>query len=186
MNDGVICSFEKVDEKIYTWSKFMHYYLDPSVTNFQESANVLLQQNVSTTVSVDVEITNVATSASGNDILAVSSGNNFMLRLQLSDVGMASNSDNLNLAPIPVTANNPAELQQGLAAMNMVTISATADVTILQSDCLNVHYLCALLSVGTDASYHDFGPLNNIRCKNIDAQKACDPGQSIFAFCLYI
>ena len=146
------------------------------MTNFQEPANDLLQQNVSTTVTIDVEITNAASSASGNDILAVGTGNNFLLQLQLSDVDMASATDSLNLGTITVAANNPADLQQALAATNMITISATADLTILQSDCGNVHYLCALLSEGSGSSYHDFDPTDNVMCKNIDAQKACDPG----------
>ena len=147
------------------------------MTNFQEPANDLLRQNVTTTVSVNVEITNTAGSASGNDILAVNSGNNFLLQLQLSDVDMAVTMDTLNLNTIAVTPDVPADLQQPLAVTNVITISAMADVMIPRSDCLNIHYLCVLLSEGVGASYYDTDSTDNIMCKNIDSQKACDPGR---------
>lgn len=153
-------------------------YSDPSVTDFQESADAELQQDVSTTVSIDVEITNSAATGSGNNILGVSSGNNFHMELQLSDVDMASNSDSLGLSATSVTADTPAKLQQALATSASDTISITADVTIPQSDCENIHFLCVILSEGTGASFHDADSSNNIRCKNIDAQKGCDPGES--------
>ena len=136
-----------------------------------------MRQNVTTTVSVNVEITNSASGASGNDILAVNSGGNFLLQLQLSDVDMAVTTDTLNLDTIAVTADMPADLQQPLAVTNVITISATADVVIPRSNCLNVHYLCVLLSEGVDASYYDTDPTDNVMCKNIDLQKACDPGK---------
>ena len=150
------------------------------MTNFQEPANELLRQDVATTVSINVEITNTAGSTSGNDILAVSSGSNFLLQLQLSDVDMAVTMDSLNLGTIAVTANVPADLQQPLAVTNVITISATADVMIPRSNCLNVQYMCVLLSEGNNASYYDIDPTDNVMCKNIDLQKACDPGTVFF------
>ena len=149
---------------------------DPAVTNFEEPANDLLRQDVTSTISINVELTNDAAGASGDDILATNSGSNYFLQLQLSDVDMAAGTNSVNLSTIAVNPDTPTDLQEGLAVSNSISISAMADVLIPRSHCLSVHFLCVLLSEGVGASYHDNNFDNNVMCKNIDSQKACDPG----------
>ena len=171
--------FHFLIDNIHILSIYITTILDPSVKDFRETGNVNLVKDTAATVNLQIDIENVGAPGSGNDIVAVTGGNdNFKFLIYLSDVDMEFGNDNLNLAAIPPTITTAADLKQALpvGSSNMKTIAATASVTIPAAYCAQVSHLCAVLSEGTGASYKDAATTNNIKCKDISAQKGCNAG----------
>ena len=122
------------------------------------------------------------TNAAGNDIIAVSGGDtNYAFALQFSDVDMSTGTDTLSIAQSTPTIST-ADLQQGLTVSNTFTITVSLPkLKILAANCASVKYLCAMLTIGTNAGFVDSDPTkgSNIRCLSIVARKSCAPGKII-------
>lgn len=151
---------------------------DPSLISVTEAANANLDTGTAKTISISVSIQNKATSGSGNDLLGVVSPSvNFVLESQFSDVDVgASGIDTLSLSKSPIAISLAADAVKAINQGATETIGATASVTIPSgSTCQQVSFLCFHLSAGSGASYVDANTNNNVVCKDISAQKACQP-----------
>ena len=122
------------------------------------------------------------TNAAGNDIITVSGGDtNYAFALQFSDVDMNTGTDTLSIGQVTPTIST-ADLQQGLTVSNTFTITVTLPkLKILAANCASVRYLCAILTMGSNAGFVDSDPTkgSNIRCFSIVTRKSCAPGKSI-------
>ena len=148
-------------------------YADPSI---------YIAQNQPTTAQFTVDIENVATSGTGNDIPAVMSpSENFQFMVQISDVDLA---DPLATAGsgFPVAATTvitSGDLTQALAAQaGAATFSGTASVTISPTQCATVQYICVELTAGSGALYTDAvtSVSSNRRCTDVTSNIICTPG----------
>ncbi|CAD5123008.1 DgyrCDS11396 [Dimorphilus gyrociliatus] len=155
---------------------------DPALVSVTEAANANLDTGVAKTLSISVSIENKAAASSGNDLLSVIAPNaNFILESQFSDVDIGNGgTDTLALAKSAVTITPASDALKAISQGATETIGATASVTVPSgSSCQSVTYLCFHLSVGTGASYIDADLNNNVVCKDISAQKACQPDLTI-------
>ena len=147
----------------------MPYVSDPAVTEMTEPADVPLVQDTPTTVTLVINVTNLASADPGNDIPEVTSpAENFVFQTILSDTDLTNTTGSVYISSVASILDSAV----GLPAGSSVEFSATSSVTLPSAYCQDVHYLCVLLLTGTDAS-----SANNVVCKYIDEQKTCDPGQ---------
>ena len=150
----------------------MPYVSDPAVTEMTEPADVPLVQDTPTTVTLVINVTNLASADPGNDIPEVTSpAENFVFQTILSDTDLTNTTGSVYISSVASILDSAV----GLPAGSSVEFSATSTVTLSSAYCQDVHYLCVLLLTGTDAS-----SANNVACKYIDGQKTCDPGQICF------
>ena len=120
------------------------------------------------------------TNSAGNDIgAATGSDTNYAFALQFSDVDMNTGSDTLSIGQVTPTIST-ADLQQGLTVSNTFTLTVTLPkLKILAANCASVKYLCAILTLGTNAGFVDSDTTKggNIGCFSIVARKSCAPGK---------
>ena len=135
---------------------------------------------MATTAPLSFTIRNAAASVAGNgnDIIAVTSGANYEVKLHMSDVDMETATDTLSLTAITPTSIS-VDLKQALAAGAQFTSTASASVLIPSANCAKVNYLCLVLTIPTTASYTDADLLlsSNAKCQDITSKKICKPGK---------
>ena len=158
---------------------------DPRVQSFADLSSLVFAQGNPVEVELDVHIRNDALPASGNDILAVTGTNaNYKFELQFSDVDIGNgNIDTLLIPTVETTFST--SLADFLAAASTTNFAGMASVTIPMDDCLDVSFLCIILSTtGIGSSYIDSDPsqTSNADCENISTQKSCFPGLYVCAF----
>ena len=135
-----------------------------------------MAQGVLTQIAFSLDLDNVASIDTGNDIPAVT-GDNFEFDIQLSDKDMNSDTDTLSYTPVTATITS-GDLTAGLNAQASTTFGGTADVTILAGNCASVQYLCVTVKNGAAALHTDavITPSSNTRCIDITTFVTCAPG----------
>ena len=138
-----------------------------------------MAQTVPTTITFDVDLMNVASAGTRNDIPSVTGpSENFEFTVQLSDVDMNSASDGLGMTPVTPTIT-VGDVTQGLVAQAAATtFTGTATVTISAVDCPSVQFMCIHLTTGTGALYTDADstPSSNTICTDVTSNVLCAPG----------
>ena len=137
---------------------------------------------MATTAPLSFTIRNAAASVAGNgnDIIAVTSGANYEVKLHMSDVDMETATDTLSLTAITPTSIS-VDLKQALAAGAQFTSTASASVLIPSVNCASVKYLCAVLTIPSTSSYKDAVAAlsSNAKCQIITSKKTCSPGEIV-------
>jgi len=160
---------------------------DPQPSNLATSTTFVGGQSAS--VSFSLVVTNVASSASGNDILAATgTKTNFKVYLMFSDVDMSTSVDSLGLSSVQATIAL-ADLQAAVSANSGTATlgsggSASASIFLPEAKCESVTYLCAILYGGNNPTYVDASTIlnpsdirPNTTCLDISSQKTCNPGE---------
>ena len=66
--------------------------------------------------------------------------------------------------------------QVGLNVGATTTLTGSTTVTVLQSYCQQVMYLCLYVEPGDSAPYSDADLTDNYICKDVSANLVCEPG----------
>ena len=122
-----------------------------------------------------------------NDILAASgTDTNFLVKLQISDVDLATSTDTMGESAVD-TVITTTELRQGVAAGATITLGPSktgqAYINVPDNVCTKAIYLCAILYRGSTTAYYDASAAANptslkpnTTCLDISGQRTCLPG----------
>jgi hypothetical protein len=149
------------------------------VTSLTEAANAPIPHNVSTTLTYSTIITNDANNTSDGILTAGAGSANYQLDVLVSDVDLSTGAnDTLGIDAVTTTITTPADERQALAVGASIILEGTVNISIPTANCPQAKYLCVQLVTPATAGYTDSSTANNIKCKNIEAQKVCMPGRS--------
>ena len=104
---------------------------------------------------------------------------NFLFWIQLSDQDLENSgsvSDTLGLPLTRAVTSPTTEAAIGLVSGGVRQLTVTSNMTLNDTECHSVRYVCLLVSAGGDSSYLDSSTSDNWKCLDKASEKACDTG----------
>ena len=148
------------------------------LTFLSETTSTYFLEDVSTPVSLTLEVFNNAAAQDGNDILSASgTGYNFYFEIKLSDNDLKTDSDGISITEFVPDSINP-DLSGGLAAQDTLYFTITGEILIPAIKCNTVEYLCIVLTIPDNATYVDADVTGNNCCTSLISpmRLSCNPG----------
>ena len=153
---------------------------DPSITDFRDLASDIFARNAALSINFEIDLNNLASVASGNNIIS-SSGDNYLLSVFLSDADLRSGSGSSTVVGSSLAISS--DLTVGLIAQaaSPTTMVGSVDLTLPTVSCNTYEYVCAQLSNGAAAGFDDAdtSDSSNIFCIDITTRMYCSPGTYI-------
>ena len=156
----------------------MHIFSDPSVIDFRDLGTDTFVKDDALTVNFEIDLSNVASAASGNDIL-VSSGNNYDFSVFLSDGDIRAGGGGATVLGTGISISS--SLSVGLIAQDATptTMTGSVSLTLPAASCNSYTFVCTSLTDGTGAAFTDADILDssNAYCYDIINRMYCNPGK---------
>ena len=156
----------------------MHIFSDPSVIDFRDLGTDTYVKDDALTVNFEIDLSNVASAASGNDIL-VSSGDNYEFSVFLSDGDIRAGGGGATVLGTGISISS--SLSVGLIAQDATptTMTGSVSLTLPAASCNSYTFVCTLLTDGTGAAFTDADILDssNAYCYDISSRMYCNPGK---------
>ena len=99
--------------------------------------------------------------------------NNFAVRFQLTDKNLETDIDSLGITVIDAAIAPATDLRYAIASGGNVSLAGSVEVTLPEVHCLRATWLC----VKVDANFEDGELDNNYKCRDIELERSCKPGE---------
>lgn len=99
--------------------------------------------------------------------------NNFAVRFQLTDKNLETDIDSLGITVIDAAIAPATDLRYAIASGSNVSLAGSVEVTLPEVHCLRATWLC----VKVDANFEDGELDNNYKCRDIELERSCKPGE---------